>query len=348
MASPRFAPGTALAEAFYREVLEPVLAGVPHSAGLLGPGSEVLGFDSERSTDHEWGPRAQLFVPAEHVAGLTEAVERALPDHFRAWPTRFGSDRRPVGPRVEVTTLTEWLRAQLGVVPTGELSHDAWLALPQQRLLGVTAGAVFRDDTGALGTVRQRLAWYPDELWVWLLACQWRRIDQEEPFIGRTLEAGDDLGARLVTARLVRELMRLCFLLERRYAPYSKWFGSAFARLDCAPALSPLLAESLSAASAEDRQAAFLGACRRVAELHNRRDVTAPVDAAPRQFHDRPYLVLGAGRFVDACLGRITDPALRRRPLIGAVDQFVDSTDVLAQPALVRRIGSAGARAGRG
>ena len=109
-----------------------------------------------------------------------------------------------------------------------------WLAAPQQLLLEVTAGAVFHDGLEELGAVRETLAWYPDDVWLWLLACQWRRLDQEEPFVGRTAEVGDELGSRILAARLARDLMRLCFLLERRYAPYSKWLGSAFARLDAA------------------------------------------------------------------------------------------------------------------
>jgi hypothetical protein len=337
VASPAFELGLSLAEAFYREVLAPAVGGIPHSAGLLGHGSDVLGLDSERSTDHNWGPRGQLFVAAEHVAGVRDAVERALPDRFRGWPTGYGDDR-PEAYRLEVTTLDGWLRRHLGFVPAADLDHDAWLATPQQLLLGVTAGAVFRDDTGTLGAVRRRLAWYPDELWVWLLACQWRRIEQEESFVGRAIEAGDDLGSRLLTARLVRDLMWLCFLLERRYAPYTKWFGSAFARLDAAAATGPLLDRALAAEDAADREAALLAACRSVAERHNHRGVTAAVDPAPRRFHDRPYLVLGAGRFVAACLARLTDADLRARPLTGAVDQFVDSTDVLSDPALVRHL----------
>jgi hypothetical protein len=54
----------------------------------------------------------------------------------------------------------------------------------------VTSGAVYRDDTGALGTARQTLRWYPDQVWLWMLAAQWRRIAQEEAFVGRTAEVG--------------------------------------------------------------------------------------------------------------------------------------------------------------
>ncbi|MEJ7742089.1 MAG: DUF4037 domain-containing protein [Nocardioidaceae bacterium] len=55
-----------------------------------------------------------------------------------------------------------------------------WLLTPQQRLLGVVAGEVYADDSGTLGELRHALSWYPDQVWRWLLACQWRRPAQEE------------------------------------------------------------------------------------------------------------------------------------------------------------------------
>jgi hypothetical protein len=41
--------------------------------------------------------------------------------------------------------------------------------------------------------------------------------------------------------------------------------------------------------------------------------------------------VLASDRFVDACLSAVTDDTLRTLPLVGSVDQFVDSTDVLSR-----------------
>ena len=59
--------------------------------------------------------------------------------------------------------------------------------------------------------------------------------------LGQALQqVQDELGSRLVAMRLVRDLMRLGFLLERQYAPYIKWLGTAFQRLDCARVLTPL------------------------------------------------------------------------------------------------------------
>jgi Domain of unknown function (DUF4037) len=334
-----FVPGVELARGFYEEVVSELVGDTRHSAAFLGSGSDVLGFDTERSTDHGWGPRLQVFVEdAEEAERLRARVEDGLPAEFRGWPTRFGWDERPVVHHVEVTSLAAWLEDQLGFDPREGMTARDWLTTPQQLLLEVTAGAVFHDGLGELEPLRRELEWYPREVWLWLLACQWRRIDQEEPFVGRTAEVADQLGSRVLAARLARDLMRLCFLLERRYAPYSKWLGSAFARLDAASSVGPLLAHAVIAPDFARREEALVRAVELVARRHNRLGLTAEVEPTVRLFHERPFRVLGSGRFVDACVAEVSDPWLESLPLIGSIDQLSDSTDVLSNAELTRRL----------
>ncbi|WP_150308817.1 DUF4037 domain-containing protein [Planctomonas psychrotolerans] len=325
-----FEPAQSLCRRFHHEALKPVI-GVPHSAGLLGPGSDVLGYDTERSTDHDWGPRAVVFVAEEHVDATALRIAAALPDSFAGWPVRMGRDDMPLEPHVEVTTLPEWLRAQFGREVESPPSTLDWLTMPQQRLLGVTAGAVFADDTGELGRVRASLAWYPDHVWWWLVACAWRRLDQEQPFVSRTAEVGDDLGSAVVASRQVRDCMRLSLLLARRYAPYSKWVGTAFARVHDPEGLGTRLRAVPGAAGAE-RERLLGEAYRILARRFNALFPGDPVDDGLRPFHDRPALVLAAERFAEAAVSEIRGSALRAMPLVGAIDQLVDSTDVLAFP----------------
>jgi hypothetical protein len=332
-----FVPGLELASRFYSEAVRPLLGNRPHSAALLGSGSDVLGFDTERSTDHGWGPRLKLFVGEADVEPIRSAVETGLPETFEGWPTRYGWDDVPVSHHVEVATVGAWLERQLGFDPRRGVTTLDWLTTPQQLLLEVTRGEVFHDGLGELGPAREALAWYPDDVWLWLLACQWRRIDQEEPFVGRTAEVGDELGSRLLAGRLCRDVMRLCFLLERRYAPYAKWLGSAFAQLDAAAEVGPALADALAAPEHRGREEALVRAYEAVARRHNALGITAPSEPTVRHFHSRPFRVLGSGRFVDACLERIEDERLRARPLVGSVDQLADSTDVLGDPLRARQ-----------
>src|SRR5205823_8186988 len=125
---------------------------------------------------------------------------------------------------------------------------------PWQRLAEVTAGAVFHDGPGGLTRARAALNWYPPDLWRYVLSCQWSRIAEEEAFCGRCAEAGDELGSAVVTARLARDLMRLWLLMSRRYPPYSKWLGRAFALVPGAGELGAELSGALAAAGWAERE----------------------------------------------------------------------------------------------
>lgn len=347
-----FLPGLALSRVLYEEAVGPLLArewpGLRYAAARVGGGSEVLGFDTARSADHDWGPRLNLFLEPEEAAGrgaeLRELLARRLPKEMRGWPTHFrkadpdgpvahmARTDGPVDHRVSVDDVGGWLTDRLGVnAAKATLTPRAWLALPQQRLAEVTAGAVFHDGLGALTAARRRLAWYPDPVWRYLLACQWQRLSQEEAFVGRCAEVGDDLGSAVVAARLVRDLMRLCLLLHRQYAPYGKWLGSAFARLPAAERLTPSLRGALAATDLPERERHLCDAYEAVAVLQNAAGLADPVDPARRTYHGRPYLVLHAERFAQALAATVHDPELRALPLTGGVDQWADSTDFLGR-----------------
>ncbi len=263
----------------------------------------------------------------------------------------FPASHDPAGaPRhwVEITTLHSFLKHMLGFDPSTQPASVAdWLATPTQRLAEVTGGAVYHDGPGQLTLARARLAWYPDQVWRYVLACQWQRIGQEEAFPGRCAEAGDELGAAVVAARLARDLMRLCLLMRRRYPPYSKWLGTAFARLPEAAAIGPALAAALAATGAEARERGLCRAYELAAARHNELGLTDPVDPRTRPYYDRPFQVLGAGRFSEPLLATVTEPELRRRLPVGAVDQFVDSTDALGSEPLCRAAAGAAAASAR-
>jgi hypothetical protein len=302
-----FSPGTELAVRYYRQAIRPLLdeqvPGLRHSAALIGWGSEVLGFDTPRSTDHNWGPRCQVFVgPADldRVAGISALLAARLPETFDGWPVRFTDVTAPdPAPRhwVEVAELGTWLTGRLGVDPRSGLALHDWLAMPTQVLAEITGGAVFWDGladdpdaaTGGLRAARDALGWYPDHIWRYVLACQWTRVSQEEAFPGRCAEVGDDLGSAIVAARLCRDLVRLTLLMHRRYPPYSKWLGSAFARLPgVARVLLPALTGAVTARSWPERERNLCASYEATAALHNDLSLTAPLDSSVRPYFDRP------------------------------------------------------------
>src|SRR5690606_15704554 len=77
MTTPAFVPGRTLNRRFYWSVVRPLLdqayPHLAHSAALIGYGSDVLGVDTPMSTDHNWGPRFQLFLsPADYTQHAAE------------------------------------------------------------------------------------------------------------------------------------------------------------------------------------------------------------------------------------------------------------------------------------
>jgi hypothetical protein len=135
--SPVFVSGLVLAEGFYNEAVKPVLeAGFPdlkYSAALIGGGSEVLGFDTEMSADHHWGPRVILFLNADDFTSKRDVIRTVLsnklPVVYRGYPTNFSSPdpedngvqtlravvSSPVNHRVETFTVAGFFADYLGI-----------------------------------------------------------------------------------------------------------------------------------------------------------------------------------------------------------------------------------------
>ncbi len=358
-----FVPGHRLSEALYAEVVGPVLADrfprMPYAAALLGHGSDVLGYDTARSADHDWGPRLTVVLGAgdleEHRDAVLDAVEAVLPERILGVAVdHLGSANRPDGEvtytnsagrsrphGVTVDSVPGLLASMLDLAGTGpgDLDPAAWLSLPQQSLLELTAGPCLRDDTGQLTTARERLAFYPHDVWLHLMAARWQRIAQLEAFVGRTGELGDDLGSHLVTASLLRDVLHLALLQERRYAPYAKWLGTAYRRSNAAVPLDAHLTAARTATTWQDRAAAVVGTLGELGRRHDALGVTEPVGAEARTFFDRPYRVLFVEQYADALRAAVSDPAVQRLPHdVGGIDTLTDSTLALANPSLRRRL----------
>ncbi|WP_369054618.1 DUF4037 domain-containing protein [Kineococcus terrestris] len=331
--------GADLARRFWREAVEPLLdrhlPGLACAAGRLETGSDVLGLDDATSRDHDWGLRLTLLVPPGREGPVQEVLEQELPATFAGHPVRFAltGDPRPRH-RVDVTSLAEFATRHLGTGPDGPTGPLDWLALTGQAVLEVTAGPVFRDDEGTLTRLRERLRSYPEDVHRYALACDWQRLDQELPLVGRTADVGDDLGSRLLTARLVRVAVHLGFPLHRRWPPYAKWAGTLFARLPVAAAVLPALEDAVRAGTGRERQAALGTALDALLDLQRALGLPAPPapTAATLPFHDRPHRCVHPD-LVPLLLDSVRDPAVRRLPAgVGAVEQWVDDVDVLVHP----------------
>jgi hypothetical protein len=347
--------GIELSRRFYIDIVRPWLSQVapelPYAAALGGYGSELLGFDDEVSRDHNWGPRIHIFLSREHFDGharrLVADFSSVAPANYLGEPIGWRSRPHPPadGPEaagaiehgLEFHTLESRLEHHFAVRSVENLSAIQWLGFAEQKLLAFTAGAVFHDADGRLGRARERLAYFPDDVWLYKIACQWGRIAEEQAFVGRTGQVGDDLGSRVIAARLVRDVMRMGFLLERRYAPYAKWFGSGFARLPIARSLSPHLEQAVLASEWKERGEALASAYLTLAQQQDALGI-APFKPIVGPYHDRPFTTINTDDAVEAARAAIADPSIRQLPIMGSLDQVSDLTPLLENPHLCQRV----------
>ena len=202
---PDFVPGLELSRLFFLEAVKPVLdADFPrlrYAAARIHTGSEVLGFDTEMSADHGWGPRVDLYLDEADDAArnaVDASLRAKLPHRFRGHSTSFTEpdaadhgtqrlvtkDGGPVRHKVDFYTVRGFLQIYLAFDPARDVEPADWLTFPEQALRTITHGAVYHDEVG-LEEVRRRLAYYPRDVWLYLLAAAWGRIGQEEHLMGR-------------------------------------------------------------------------------------------------------------------------------------------------------------------
>jgi hypothetical protein len=359
---PAFIPGLELAEGFYRDAVKPILdtafPNLKYSAALIGQGSEVLGYDTEMSADHHWGPRVMIFLTPGDLKAQQEKIKtvlsQKLPQNYRGYSTSFSepdpedngvqimksSGSGPVNHRVETFTIPGFFESYLGIDIAKEPDTIDWLTLPSQKLCSIVSGKIFHDGLG-LEKIRQQFTWYPHDAWLFILASLWQRIGQEEHLTGRAGSAGDEAGSAIIASRIVRDIMRLAMLMNKKYPPYAKWLGTAFKQLEIAGKLYPILEKVLHGKTWQERDMQLPKAYAILAEMHNALGITAPLPAAPSPFFGRLFTIIKGDKFAAAILEKITDPQitpLMRRSPIGSIDIFTDNSDMLEDPAFLSAI----------
>ncbi|MFX1389553.1 MAG: DUF4037 domain-containing protein [Promethearchaeota archaeon] len=312
-----------------------------YAACLIGRGSEVLGYDDEISTDHHWGPRLQIFLKQEDYDKYNHQIKdyfsKNLPQAFLGYSTNWSEpdpddsmnqflESKEIGPinhRIEIHTVKQYLKDSLGL-DSLELNEIDWLITPEQRLLEFTSGSVFYDNVGELTNARKHLSYYPDSIWKLKIIVQWNRISQEMAFVGRTGGIGDDLGSRIEASRLVKYIIEMAFILEKKYIPYEKWFTVAFKRLNLANSLEPIILDILKESKWQQREKLLCDAYLELIKKQIDLNLIPNIDIKPIQFYNRPQIIVPVQKVVTEIIAKIKQPLNDIAHKVGSVNQFID------------------------
>lgn len=363
----RFIPGLVLNEGFYHDLIQPILSAhfpnLQYAASRIGPCSDVLGFDTYISMDHNWGPQAQIFLSEDDHLKYSDEIKKVLkeklPRSYRGFPTNWaprGADNTSnpefssddiFNPLLDVMTVQQFVKDNLGIDYSQPITLRDWFAFSEQELLHIVAGKIFHSDLPELEEMRSYFKYYPQPIWLLRMYALWSAILEEQTFVGRCHHVQDELGERLITARIVNKLMKLCFYLEKKYYPYSKWFGTGFSKLDCAEDIKPIFQKILAAKSYKRREQALCTAYLKIAEMHNALNITKPVPMEIVNYYERGYKGLQTGNLVDALAEVISPDILKELGLseldsngtrIINIEPLLDDSNYTRKPTLLRKM----------
>lgn len=338
----KFVKGMELCESFFNDcakgIIEQNFPNMKYSAGLIGYGSDVLGYDDAVSTDHMWGPRFYLFLGQEDISqkdNLFQELSENLPYTYKGYSVNFTEpdpndcgvqhpqfiSEGKVNPLIFIQTFDNYLVEQLGTSDLDNIKPFEWLAFSEQRLLSLVSGKFFVDGLNCAEEI-SKIKYYPREVKLYMIASNWDIIASEQAFVKRCGECGDEIGSRIICSRIAERLMRLCFLYMNTYAPYSKWFGTAFSKLDVDKKVMHTIQSALYMNSLEDREDKIVEAQTLVADIHNESGLTDFVDYQIESYFGRNIKVIFADKFAEATVRELKHTVFENTPLIGTLSQI--------------------------
>lgn len=341
-----FIPGLQLNKEFYNDVIKPLInkeyPNLKYAAALTGHCSDVFGFDDYKSTDHVWGPRLQIFLEKEDFNVIKDNLDTLfkynLPFEYKGFPTNYKAvegwfnnaymqykKEYPINHFIEIETVNSFFNRDIIIDEDWKINFEDWLAFPIQNLLELTSGEVFYDGLGDLTKARRALAFFPDEVLILRTYILWKAINEEQAFIGRCAEKDDRIGESIITNRIINKLMKICFYYEKKYFPYSKWFGVAFRKLKIFKIVSPLIEKALTSTERKERETALNDLYVELIHKHNSLGLTGYVEPKITNYYSRGYTGFDSELILKELSEKINWNKIKDIDLLSKIELFDDS-----------------------
>ena len=169
------------------------------AVGLVGEGSQCLGFDDEYSLDHDFGPDFCLWISKD----LYDKIGLELKNEYERLPQSFmGYDNKN----------------KIATDRTGVFEIESFLSM-------ATNGEVFTDIKGDFTSARENLLnFYPLDVLKKKLSARLAIMAQSGQYnYYRCMRRQDSYAAYLSCNEFVKNTLSAIFLLNRKYMPFYKW-----------------------------------------------------------------------------------------------------------------------------
>ena len=239
--------GIELCRAYYNTYKSDFLQGFEEykaymAFGLVGDGSDCLGFDDKFSRDHDFGPGFCVFIPEELYGIIGDRLEIAyeeLPKEFMGYtrkPTKQGENR------IGVRTIEGFYQEYIGVAGVPQ-TDEQWLTFPPERFRAAISGEIFDDYNGEFTRIRKELKqYYPESIRIRMLANELSMMAQTGQYnYERMLKRGQKVTAQIILGKYMEHTMNVVYLLNKEFAPFYKWKHAAMTNLLILPEVMDIL-----------------------------------------------------------------------------------------------------------
>ncbi len=194
------------------------------AAGLVGEGSECLGFDDEYSRDHDFGAGFCIWLPDELYRSIGAELQK---EYDRLPETYMGISRNitAMNPgRTGAMSIDSFYFRYTGL-KRAPIDNMEWFRIPEHFLATVTNGQVFMDRLGQFTEIRTALlGYYPEDVLRKKLAARCAVMAQSGQYnYPRCIKRGERQAAYLACAEFIKAALSAVYLLNRRYMPFYKW-----------------------------------------------------------------------------------------------------------------------------
>jgi hypothetical protein len=194
------------------------------AAGMVGEGSECLGFDDWISRDHDWGPGFCLWLNDIDF----DAIGKRLQSAYDRLPQVFmGFIRKPgqlSNQKVGVFRISDFYKRFTGLTHAPKTNLQ-WIRQSDEYLCVCTSGEVFSDPLGRFSKIRQTLLdFYPEDVRMFKIACLCASCARSGQYnFMRCAKRRETFAATYALHDFCSDIMGTVFLLKRRFPPFFKW-----------------------------------------------------------------------------------------------------------------------------
>lgn len=224
------------------------------AVGLVGEGSECLGFDDSFSTDHDFGPGFCLWLTNEDYAEIGRQLQAdydALASEWHGFPPRNTTEEG--AGRVGVFTVDDFYKHFTGYTqaPPADTLADvlAWSEIQPEMLRTAVNGEVFADPLGVFSCRRAGFAQYPEPVRLCRLAYAVSKMAQAGQYNYKRAKNRNDIGMMYnALAEFIKAASEAGYLLNCSYMPFYKWRTRGMEQFHCVKELKEILEQMMRTA----------------------------------------------------------------------------------------------------